>query len=806
VLQNGVLSNAVPFTVETLQLTSVNPMSGAPGTSVTITGTGFGAMQAGGTVWLGSAAGQVSSWSDTQIVAVVASNTMTGVVRVQQNGTWSNTLAFTVPGAGPADHLAPHMINMAVGDTHTIQALSSSGQSLTGLTWTSSDPTIVSLSADNPPVLTAVAVGRVTISAGGASADVTVSPTLALGTVLWSNPGDGSGVYNIVPAVPSSSGVADVFAFQNDDLVQAITADGTLAWTADVSGARSVLPDFQGGLVVTRSNFGSGGGTIQKLDGITGQPYPAYTVDPAWSPGQTVVHPDGTVFSVQTLQNTDTNPDCASSDSATNCYAVVGIDPTMGAQKFRIPLEGKQDELAGPNSVIIAGDGYAYVSWAYRETWVDGNGQSWSNNHLKLLRAGTDGTYQKMTILDWTFAVSDWIPLWDVSIITNADTGVLLTWEDEETGNTSMTSHMALTSGSSVSVTAPPQIAQAQAISPVLQAQDGSFIGIVGVQQADYSTQQQMVAFDASGNIHWVVPGNWQPQIATADGGVIATQLDSNWNPIATVTFDQNGNATGQMASLAVESWRGNMYQLGSIDQVYRAAINWAKSLWAHIGGSPSGNGTAARPWEFKLVWQNNCSSAPWPCGFTLYPDNPSYLPNLAIDATSQAAAVKFAALAAFKKAFSRYPVNATEGAPNTGDNRANVVDGSSSQSGMERCGASNPFVVTNDSSIFYLANMEQAQWALPIVLTTLQDVQGALARSDLMKAIGTGIGNNAAHEVGHQFFLQGSGMDDSSTHTYNGQGCDGAAAPWVYGLGNIQWETVTDTAWKSALGTGWHR
>ncbi|HEX8817337.1 MAG TPA: hypothetical protein VF753_17720, partial [Terriglobales bacterium] len=57
---------------------------------------------------------------------------------------------------------------------------------------------------------------HVTITAGGASADVTVSPTLALGTVLWSNPGDGSGVYKIVPAVPSSSGVADVFAFQND--------------------------------------------------------------------------------------------------------------------------------------------------------------------------------------------------------------------------------------------------------------------------------------------------------------------------------------------------------------------------------------------------------------------------------------------------------------------------------------------------------------------------------------------------------------------------------------------------------------
>jgi len=53
--------------------------------------------------------------------------------------------------------------------------------------------------------------------------------------VLWSNPGDGSGVTSIVPAVPSTTGVADVFAIQNDGTVQAISADGTLAWTAPVS-------------------------------------------------------------------------------------------------------------------------------------------------------------------------------------------------------------------------------------------------------------------------------------------------------------------------------------------------------------------------------------------------------------------------------------------------------------------------------------------------------------------------------------------------------------------------------------------
>jgi hypothetical protein len=62
-----------------------------------------------------------------------------------------------------------------------------------------------------------------------------------------------------------------VFAFQNDGTVQAITADGTTAWTADVSQAGPVLPDFQGGLVVMGWN------SIVGLDGMTGQPKFTYT-------------------------------------------------------------------------------------------------------------------------------------------------------------------------------------------------------------------------------------------------------------------------------------------------------------------------------------------------------------------------------------------------------------------------------------------------------------------------------------------------------------------------------------------------
>jgi hypothetical protein len=287
---------------------------------------------------------------------------------------------------------------------------------------------------------------------------------------------------------------------------------------------------------------------------------------------------------------------------------------------------------------------------------------------------------------------------------------------------------------------------------------------------------------------------NDEPAIATEDGGVIVK---------SGIIYDQNGAATGQMAAAPVQSWRGNTYQTGSVKQILSNALNKARTLWAQLGGGPSRNNAAGRPWYFKLVWQNNCSSSPWPCGFVLYPDNPQYKPELAADAASQATAIKTAALATLEKAFDKFPVDMKEGAPNTGDHRVNVIDGSDV---AHPCGRSDNIPGKTVSEVFYLASMERAQWALPILLNTAQDVQNALGRADLMKAIGAGVGNNAAHELAHQFLLSSSGMDDTSKNTYNGRDCDGDTAPWVYGIGAIGWETVTNGVLQKALGAGWHK
>jgi len=98
-------SNGVTFTVTSAagepNITGLTPTSAAVGAQVTITGNGFGATQGSGVVWLGTQPGNVVSWSDTQIVATVASGAKTGNARVQQNEALSNSVPFTVSGSCP---------------------------------------------------------------------------------------------------------------------------------------------------------------------------------------------------------------------------------------------------------------------------------------------------------------------------------------------------------------------------------------------------------------------------------------------------------------------------------------------------------------------------------------------------------------------------------------------------------------------------------------------------------------------------------------------------------------------------------
>ena len=135
---------------------------------------------------------------------------------------------------------------------------------------------MAALSTDDPPVVTALTPGHATITAGPGSMEITVyAAELPLGTAIWSNSGNGSSVYSVVPAVPTPDGVADVFSFLYDGTVQAIRGDGTTAWTANPNWAPA-KPDFQGGLVALKYSSDYTALSLVKLDGATGQPYPEF--------------------------------------------------------------------------------------------------------------------------------------------------------------------------------------------------------------------------------------------------------------------------------------------------------------------------------------------------------------------------------------------------------------------------------------------------------------------------------------------------------------------------------------------------
>ena len=100
VTQSGVTSNTnINFTVPAPHIASVSPSSGVIGNQVTINGSGFQASQGTSALTFNNLNATVTSWSDTQIVATIPANAVTGPVAVNVNhGTYSNQdVIFTLP-------------------------------------------------------------------------------------------------------------------------------------------------------------------------------------------------------------------------------------------------------------------------------------------------------------------------------------------------------------------------------------------------------------------------------------------------------------------------------------------------------------------------------------------------------------------------------------------------------------------------------------------------------------------------------------------------------------------------------------
>lgn len=229
------------------------------------------------------------------------------------------SLTGTLPAPNSLQ-ITPGMVNMLVGDTQQFTAVDDQNQPRSDATWTVSDTTLASITTDASPVLTALAVGQVTLTAnvGALSAQVQVNiagTALSAGTVRWSVPPltTNGAVSSVLQAAPVQ-GAPALYEVEREvgsdgsvgTSVRAFTADGRSMWTpfniiSSTDGSTQGLgtSDATGGILTTwKSNVGCipGETQISDHDGQTGALIWNTVIDYDCGNPSVAVGPEGHVY------------------------------------------------------------------------------------------------------------------------------------------------------------------------------------------------------------------------------------------------------------------------------------------------------------------------------------------------------------------------------------------------------------------------------------------------------------------------------------------------------------------------------
>jgi hypothetical protein len=733
--------------------------------------------------------------------------------------------------------ITPVGVNMLIGDVKQFTAVDELGRPRTDATWTVDNTSLGTITTDSSPILTALSAGTVTLTATSqgvsAQTQVNISALVSFspGTILWSAPPvAGFSPQGIAQAVPSGFGPASYSIEKSSDgtqsLVQAFTSNGQLMWQTPLPAlVGNAVPDAFGGVVLmegcssadpvnnplTIVDLDGGTGTVLwqgSLAQVTGNVGVCLAGLPKFA-----IRPDGAVVIAMPLQ---ISPAMVVLDGATGQTILTAPIPpstftTLGGQVSSC------DCFTPVGQPIVDSDGSIYV-----EYFVQNDLQFYpTRGVLWLLKMAPDGSTSTTQVSSY-----DAGHLWPGQVIPDGQGGILATWTIDNTyppGAYRPYQGADVLSGVVTPFNMPnaPQNLMRDPNTgiplelPLVLGENGT---------AFVSYGSNVTSFNLSGG-----STNWNYQAPQSQNG-LSIVASTTGNSLVAKTTDQSSldtvvqlDATGSAISTptngtgASYSWKGAWYSsLGSTSPFAAIALPvpvQAASLWAFPGGSPSRDDGAGRPWYFILNWQN---------AFDFIPDDPSIRSDLKTDITNNATAIKTAALNALKEAFNAWSVVVVEGTPNTGDHQAVVQTNSTNQG--PSCGSTNINVVhPTDSEVWYECNMEQAQWALGIIINNAQDEANALTRQDLIRAIGRGVGNNAAHEIAHQFLIKCCSMDvlisddPGSAGTYNNGSADGDANPQVinsdpapytgYGKSGkpIFWEDATKKALGNCLGKGWH-
>src|SRR5215471_1078850 len=135
----GKSSNAMNFNVGAV-ITGVSPGTALVGSSVTISGQGFGT--SGGTVTFNGTTATTSSWTDASIVAQVPNGATAGPIVVSVGGQASNGMAFTptpqITGLSPNNGLSGATVTITGNSFGPTQAIGSSTVTFNGVAATTS--------------------------------------------------------------------------------------------------------------------------------------------------------------------------------------------------------------------------------------------------------------------------------------------------------------------------------------------------------------------------------------------------------------------------------------------------------------------------------------------------------------------------------------------------------------------------------------------------------------------------------------------------------------------------------------------
>jgi hypothetical protein len=292
-------------------------------------------------------------------------------------------------GTATAIGLTPTARTLLSGETTSLTLTDEFGSVVSGATWSSTDPAILAVSTDDPPVLTALQPGTSTINVtkngltAEASLTVVAGTTLTYGTTRWSMSGaPGYGVLKSIVSNRVDLSVPDLFSVEgagSSIIVRGVTSGGDVLWTASAPG-QPLMGDSFGGLVAAANPsvdiYGDHATSLIRFAGPDGSS--GWRYDSSGKVSRPAQAADGTIFTVERYSigvNADGTPILETQ--------VLVLDGATGAVRARYPLAperrgacvwpatgwNKSPRTLGP---VAGTDGYGYLL-VRRWTDVRGN-------------------------------------------------------------------------------------------------------------------------------------------------------------------------------------------------------------------------------------------------------------------------------------------------------------------------------------------------------------------------------------------------------------------------------------------------